>query len=122
MCTLRPFRRFSDLSCGRQCAFMNLLALLSANVFRASQRTAHTVDHILIARGNAIYLKFRSLFCITCSLENNTISLLHYVIKVKSHYNILHRFKTHSFTIRKKKTKMAGLHLVKQRKKEIIFL
>ena len=36
-----------------------------------------------------------SLFCITCSLENNAFCL-HYVIKVTLHYLMLHRFKIHS--------------------------
>ena len=37
-----------------------------------------------------------SLFCITCSFENNAFSILHYVIKVTLHYLMLHRFKIHS--------------------------
>ena len=36
-----------------------------------------------------------SLLCITCSLENNTFSVLHYVIKVTLHY-LKDRFETHS--------------------------
>ena len=37
-----------------------------------------------------------SLICITCSLENNAFSILHYVIKVTLHYLMLHRFEIHS--------------------------
>ena len=37
-----------------------------------------------------------SLFFITCSLENNAFSVLHYVISVALHYSILHRFETFS--------------------------
>ena len=34
-----------------------------------------------------------SLFCtITCSLENNAFSVLHYVVNVALHYYMLHRF------------------------------
>ena len=36
-----------------------------------------------------------SLLCITCSLENNAFSVLHYVIKVTLHY-LKDRFETHS--------------------------
>ena len=36
-----------------------------------------------------------SLLCITCSLENNAFSVLHYVIKVTLHYLMLHRFEIH---------------------------
>ena len=32
-----------------------------------------------------------SLICITCSLENNSFSVLHYVM-VALHYSVLHRF------------------------------
>ena len=37
-----------------------------------------------------------SLFFITCSLENNAFSVLHYVINVALHYSILHRFQIFS--------------------------
>ena len=37
-----------------------------------------------------------SLFCITCSLENNAFAALHYVISVALHYSMLHRFETFS--------------------------
>ena len=37
-----------------------------------------------------------SLLCITCSLENNAFSVLHYVIKVTFYYLKLHRFEIHS--------------------------
>ena len=37
-----------------------------------------------------------SLSCITCSLENNAFSVLHYVIKVNLHYLMLHRVEIHS--------------------------
>ena len=37
-----------------------------------------------------------SLLFITCSLENNVFSVLHYVIKVTLHYLKLHRFEIHS--------------------------
>ena len=40
-------RRFSDVSRGRQCAFMSLSALLRANSSRVSQWTSHTVDQVL---------------------------------------------------------------------------
>ena len=33
-----------------------------------------------------------SLICITCSLENNAFSVLHYVLNVALHYYMLHRF------------------------------
>ena len=36
-----------------------------------------------------------SLTCITCSLENNAFSVLHYVM-VALHYSVLHRFETFS--------------------------
>ena len=36
-----------------------------------------------------------SLICITCSLENNAFSVLHYVM-VALHYSVLHRFETFS--------------------------
>ena len=37
-----------------------------------------------------------SLFCITCSLENNAFSVLHYVTNVALQYNMLHRFEIFS--------------------------
>ena len=37
-----------------------------------------------------------SLICITCSLENNELSVLHYVINVGLHYQVLHRFEIFS--------------------------
>ena len=37
-----------------------------------------------------------SLFCITCSIENNAFSVLDYVIKVTLHYYMLHRFEIFS--------------------------
>ena len=37
-----------------------------------------------------------SLLCITCSLENNTFFVLHYVIKGTLHYLMLHGFEIHS--------------------------
>ena len=37
-----------------------------------------------------------SLLCITCSLENNAFSVLHYVIKGTLHYLMLHGFEIHS--------------------------
>ena len=37
-----------------------------------------------------------SLICITCSLENNELSVLHYVINVALHYWVLHRFEIFS--------------------------
>ena len=49
-------RRFSDVSRGRQCAFMSLSALLRANSSRVSQWTSHTVDQVLV-EGDAMYLK-----------------------------------------------------------------
>ena len=49
-------RRFSDVSRGRQCAFMSLSALLRASSSRVSQWTSHIVDQILV-EGDAMYLK-----------------------------------------------------------------
>ena len=37
-----------------------------------------------------------SLICITCSLENNELSVLHYVRNVGLHYQVLHRFEIFS--------------------------
>ena len=37
-----------------------------------------------------------SLICITCSLKNNELSVLHYVINVALHYWVLHRFEIFS--------------------------
>ena len=37
-----------------------------------------------------------SLFCITCLLENNAFSVLHYVKKVTLYYLMVHCFKIHS--------------------------
>ena len=37
-----------------------------------------------------------SLICITCSLENNELSVLHYVINIALHYWVLHRFEIFS--------------------------
>ena len=37
-----------------------------------------------------------SLFCITCLLENDAFSVLHYVIKVTLHYLMQHTFEIHS--------------------------
>ena len=37
-----------------------------------------------------------SLFCITCSLEKNAFSVLHYVIGVALHYSMLHRLEIFS--------------------------
>ena len=49
-------RRFSDVSRGRQCAFMSLSALLCANSSDVSQWTAHTVNKVLTAEDD-MYLK-----------------------------------------------------------------
>ena len=35
----------------------------------------------------------------TCSLENNALSVLHYVIKVTLHYLMLHRFEIHGLEL-----------------------
>ena len=50
--------RLSDVSRGRQCYFTSVSALLlkRANSCRVSQRTADTVDEILI-EGDAMYVK-----------------------------------------------------------------
>ena len=48
-------RRFSDVSRGKQSAFMSLSALLRANFCRVSQWTADIIDEILI--GDAMYVK-----------------------------------------------------------------
>ena len=37
-----------------------------------------------------------SLFCTTSSLENNALSVLHYIINVTLHYYMLHQFEIHS--------------------------
>ena len=37
-----------------------------------------------------------SLFCFTCLLENNTFSVLRYLIKVILHYLMLYRFEIYS--------------------------
>ena len=47
---------FSDVSRGRQCAFIGLSALLHANSCRVPQWTADTVDQIL-TEGDAMYVK-----------------------------------------------------------------
>ena len=49
-------RRFSDVSRGRQCAFISFSALLHANSCHVSQWTAGTVDQIL-TEGDAMYVK-----------------------------------------------------------------
>lgn len=48
--------RFSDISRGRQCAFMSLSALLRANSCPVSRWTTPTVDRILV-EGDAMYVK-----------------------------------------------------------------
>ena len=49
-------RRFSDVSRGRQCAFIGFSALLHTNSSCVSQWTADTVDQIL-TEGDAMYVK-----------------------------------------------------------------
>ena len=48
--------RFSDISRGRQCAFMSFSALLCANSCHILTWTTETIDGILID-GDAMYLK-----------------------------------------------------------------
>ena len=48
--------RFSDISRGRQCAFMSLSALLCANYCEISTWTTETVDRVLI-EGDSMFLK-----------------------------------------------------------------
>ena len=48
--------RFSDISRGRQCAFMSLSALLCANRGDISTWTAKTMDRVL-AEGDSMFLK-----------------------------------------------------------------
>ena len=48
--------RFSDISRGRQCAFMSLSALLCANSSDILTWTTETMDEILL-EGDAMYLK-----------------------------------------------------------------
>ena len=57
-----------------------------------------------------------SLFCITCSLENNAFCL-HYVIKVTLHYLTLHRFKIHSVS-ELSRTALLGCPLAASRLRE----
>ena len=45
--------------------------------------------------GFGVCVLFLSLICITCSLENNAFSVLHYVM-VASHYSMLHRLEIFS--------------------------
>ena len=61
--------------------------------------TAEGIAHMIsTARRNSQTLTRHvdSLLCITCSLENNAFSVLHYVIKVTIRYYMLHRFEIHS--------------------------
>ena len=53
--------------------------------------------------------RFSVLF--TCSLENNAFSVLHYVIKVTSHYLMLHRFEIHS-ALELSRTALLGCRLL----------
>src|SRR6056300_28357 len=48
--------RFSDISRGRQCAFMSLSALLFANNDGISTWTTETMDHVLV-EGDSMFLK-----------------------------------------------------------------
>ena len=48
--------RFSDISRGRQCAFMSLSALLIANCGDISAWTTETVDRVLY-EGDSMFLK-----------------------------------------------------------------
>ena len=59
-----------------------------------------------------------SLFCITCSLENNAFCLL-YVIKVTLHYLTLHRFKIHSVW-KLSRTALLGCRLAASRLREAV--
>ena len=51
-----------------------------------------------------------SLFCITCSFENNTFSVLHHVIKVTLYYLLSHRFEIHS-ALKLSRTALLGCRL-----------
>ena len=63
--------RFSEMSRGRQCAFMSLSALLSANYDDISTWTTETMDRVL-AQGDSMFLKAFE----ECSIpDEETISL-----------------------------------------------
>ena len=52
--------RFSDISRGRQCAFMSLSALLCANRGDISTWTAETMDRVLASRFSSILLLIKT--------------------------------------------------------------
>ena len=55
-----------------------------------------------------------SVFCITCSFENDEFSVLHYVKKVSLHYLMLHGFGIHS-ALELSRTALLGYYLVASR-------
>ena len=60
-----------------------------------------------------------SLFCtITCSLDNNAFSVLHYVVNVALHYYMLHRFEFFSAPGTVSRTALLGLRLSASRLRE----
>ena len=71
-------RRFSDVSRGRQCAFISFSALLRANSCRVSQWTADTVDQILT--GDAMYV---NAFDDGTIPDTGTLSLTHLPDRVR---------------------------------------
>ena len=89
--------RLPDISCpiSKLTEGASVLALEIPIVHVTVEGIAHMISN---ARRNSQTLirLVDSLFCITCSLENNAFSVLHYVIKVTLHYYMLHRFENHS--------------------------
>ena len=87
----------ADISCpiSKITEGASVLALEIPVVHMTAEGIAHMIS---TARRNLQTLTrlVNYLFCITCSLENNAFSVLHYVIKVTLHYYMLHRFENHS--------------------------
>ena len=81
------YSRLPDMSCpiSKLTEEASVLALEIAIVHVTVEGIAHMISN---ARRNSQTLirLVDSLFCITCSLENNAFSVLHYVIKVTLHY------------------------------------
>ena len=91
------YSRLPDISCpiSKLTEGASVLALEIPVVHMTAEGIAHMIS---TARRNSQTLTrlVDSLFCITCSLENNAFSVLHYVIKVTLRYYMLHRFEIHS--------------------------
>ena len=89
--------RLPDISCpiSKLTEGASVLALEIPVLHMTAEGIAHMIS---TARRNLQTLTrlVNYLFCITCSLENNAFSVLHYIIKVTLHYYMLHRFKNHS--------------------------